>query len=82
MQPTETCIGCGAVLLRIEGPTHRYMTSAPGCWALFGELTAHIYGSATLPARCQLCVDAFAVQHPGSANPQAVASVAIHLQSL
>jgi hypothetical protein len=40
-EPTERCIGCGAMVPRIDGPTHRYMTSAPGCWAKHGEVSAH-----------------------------------------
>jgi len=25
-EPTERCIGCGAMVARIDGPIHRYMT--------------------------------------------------------
>ena len=78
----ETCVGCGAQVPRITGPIHRYMTSSPGCWAMFGELTAFLY-SGTQPMRHgRLCVDAYAVQHPGGQNPQAIQSVAVHLLSL
>jgi len=27
---TEGCVGCGAVVEKVDGPIHRYMTSAPG----------------------------------------------------
>jgi hypothetical protein len=34
------CVGCGALVPDIDGPTHRYMAASPGCWALFGEVVA------------------------------------------
>jgi hypothetical protein len=67
---------------RIDGPIHRYMTSAPGCWAMFGELNArYLSDPAAVPYR-KLCADAYAVQHPGTPGPQAIQSVALHLVSL
>ena len=29
------CPGCGALFPHFEGPTHRYIGSSAGCWALF-----------------------------------------------
>ena len=58
------------------------MTGAPGCWALFGELNARLATTAPLREARQFSVDAYAVQHPGSPNPQAIQSVAVHLMSL
>ncbi len=79
---TERCVGCGAVVPAIEGPVHRYMTSAPGCWAMFGELCARLLRDPLDTPGRQLCFDAYAVQHPGSRGPQAIQSVAGHLVSL
>jgi hypothetical protein len=30
--------GCGALLARIDGPTHRYIGASPACWAIFTRL--------------------------------------------
>lgn len=76
------CVGCGAVVPATEGPTHRYMTSAPACWATYGELTAVLLSDPAATSYRQWCVDAFAVQHPGEPTEQAIQSVAAHLLSL
>ena len=82
-EPTERCIGCGAIVPRIDGPIHSYMTSAPGCWAIFGEVNARYFANATAVSYRQLCADSYAVQHPGSSTVrQAVQSVCVHLMSL
>jgi hypothetical protein len=81
-ESTERCVGCGATVPRITGPIHRYMISAPGCWALHGELSARLLGDPGAGRFRQLCVDAYAVQHPGTPSPQAIQSVAGHLISL
>jgi len=78
MSATETCVGCGATVPAIPGPVHRYMTSAPGCWAMFGEVSARIRGLQDAVA-LQNAVDAFAVQHRGNDTPQAAQSVVGHL---
>ncbi len=82
-EATEQCIGCGATVPRIAGPVHRYMTSAPGCWAMYGELCARFLSDPgwTEQSR-QLCADAFAVQHPGTPGRQAIQSVGGHLVNL
>lgn len=76
---TESCVGCGATVEKLDGPIHRYMTSAPACWARYGELL----GGLAVEPRAQvtriMCVDAYAAQHPGTPNPQAIQSVAVHL---
>lgn len=79
---TERCIGCGAIVPIVDGPIHRYMTSAPGCWAAYGEVAAHFLTDTAAGAYRQLCVDAYAVQHPGQPGPQATQSVGVHLVSL
>jgi hypothetical protein len=76
---TELCVGCGAEVEKVDGPIHRYMTSAPGCWARYGELLGVLAVEPTLHVARQMCVDAYAAQHPGTPNPQAIQSVAIHL---
>lgn len=82
MDPTVRCVGCGAWVPATDGPTHRYMLSAPACWATYGELTAVLLSDPSATSYRQLCVDAFAVQHPGEPNEQAIQSVAAHLLSL
>ncbi|MFN8573105.1 MAG: DUF5946 family protein [Gemmatimonadaceae bacterium] len=78
----ERCVGCGAEVPRSNGPTHRYMLSAPGCWALYGEVLARVLADPTAEGLRRRCADAFAVQHPGIPGPQAIQSVAGHLMSL
>lgn len=60
----------------MDGPTHRYMLSAPGCWAIYGQLQAD--GR----PKTQFSVDGYAVQHPGVPGPQASQSVCVHLMNL
>src|SRR5215813_7857026 len=43
MRATVRCFGCGVAVPDIEGPTHRYMLSAPGCWARYGRPQAGGY---------------------------------------
>jgi uncharacterized protein DUF5946 len=82
-EATEECIGCGAVVPWITGPVHRYMTSAPGCWAMYGELAAHFFSDVGWgEEERQNCADTFAVQHSGTPGPQAIQSVGGHLVGL
>ena len=55
------------------------MTSAPGCWERYGELLAVLSIAPALQTARFMCVDAYAAQHPGTPNPQAIQSVAVHL---
>lgn len=73
------CIGCGGSFADIEGPTHRYMESSPGCWAAYGEVLAREYSDQVYFQVHRLTVDAYAVQHPGRPSPQSIQSVAVHL---
>ena len=75
------CLGCGALVPDIDGPTHEYMLSAPGCWATFNEVAVQQYEIASFDLR-RLAVDAYAVQHPGTTDRRAIQSVAVHLISL
>jgi len=84
MNSTETsgrirCFGCGGLFPELEGPTHRYMESSPGCWAAYGEVLAREYSDAAFAMIHRLGVDAYAVQHPGQPSPQSIQSVAVHL---
>jgi len=76
------CCACGAMVPDVEGPTHRYMASSPGCWAIYGEVLAREYSNALYAKNHRLTVDAFAVQHPGQPSRQAIRSVCLHLCSL
>ena len=78
----ERCVGCGAMVPVASGATHKYMESAPGCWALFGEVLALEYSDYRYAKVHRLSVDAYAVQHPGQPSPQTIQSVALHLISL
>ncbi len=75
------CLGCGALVPDIDGPSHEYMLSAPGCWSLFNQVSVLQYEIASFDLR-RMAVDAYAVQHPGTTDRRAVQSVAVHLISL
>ncbi|MGB8259490.1 MAG: DUF5946 family protein [Terracidiphilus sp.] len=76
------CCGCHGEFPEIAGPTHRYMLSSPGCWAVYCEVLAREYESSAHRAVHRLTVDAYAVQHPGVDTPQARNSVGIHLSRM
>ena len=76
------CFSCGALVPDIEGPTHKYMLSSPGCWSVYGTLLARDYGEYGYPAVHRLSVDAYAVQHPGKPERRSIQSVAVHLIGL
>lgn len=78
----EPCIGCGGLFPDIDGPTHRYMESSPGCWAAYGDVLVREYGNPDLFDIHRLTVDAYAVQHPGNPSPQSIKSVGYHLLRL
>jgi hypothetical protein len=79
---TIGCIGCGGLVPDIQGPTHRYMESSPGCWQVYGELLAREYSDPAFFAVHRLTTDTYAVQHPGRPSPQSIQSVCGHLMSL
>lgn len=78
----ETCFGCGALVPMSDLPSHRYVGSSSGCWAVYGTILAREYGEWRFPAIHRLTVDAYMVQHPGTASRQSIQSVAIHLVGL
>jgi len=79
---TIRCIGCGGVVPQMDGPTHRYMESSPGCWQVYGQVLAREYSDRAFGALHRLTVDSYAVQHPGRPSPQTIQSVCVHLISL
>ncbi len=76
------CPGCGALFDDVQGPTHRYLESSPGCWAAYGEVLMREYSDPAYYRIHRLTVDAYAVQHPGRPSPQTIQSAAVHLISL
>ena len=79
---TIPCVGCGALVSDIDSPSHRYLGSSPGCWAIYGEVLAREFGNYRYVRKHQMTVDAYAVQHPGTPSPQTMQSLAVHLISL
>jgi hypothetical protein len=79
----ERCFSCVASVPRIEGPTHAYLLSSPGCWKLFTELLDALRGDdPSCGNALQNVVDAYAVQHPGKPGRREAQSVHVHLASL
>ena len=78
----KPCIWCGAMVPDVDGPTHRYLESSPGCWQIYGEVLAREYSDATFGRNHRLTVDAYSVQHPGQPSRQTIQSIAVHLLSL
>jgi hypothetical protein len=80
--PVVPCIGCGRMVPAVEGPTHRYLESSPGCWAVYTALPfGGMAGPAEPPHRAMM-VDAYAVQHPGRPGSSSTPSVWIHLAAM
>lgn len=79
---TMRCIGCQAEFAQIDGPTHEYVLSSPGCWAAYGEVLAREYSDYRPTRLHRLTVDTYAVQHPGVNVPAARRSVGLHLSRL
>ena len=74
------CVGCGALVDDVDGPTHRYLGASAGCWAVYSPLT--VANLAIPMPEAALTVDAYAIQHPGVEGPQSTPSVWIHLITL
>lgn len=78
------CPGCGAMVPDDDGPTHVYMSAAPGCWAYYCSLEdwkASLVGEEAIVV-VQDLVDCFAVQHGANPDRRNRQSVAVHLMSL
>ncbi|HEY6582221.1 MAG TPA: DUF5946 family protein [Rubrobacter sp.] len=78
----KPCVGCGAIVPDVEGPTHRYIGASPGCWAAYGRLSEREASDFRYMRHHQLTVDAYCVQHPREPSPQSIRSVAVHLVGL
>ena len=76
------CFSCGGIYPDIEGPTHRYMKSTPGCWSVYGEVLAREYSDLGYWDVHRLTVDTYAVQHPGVTDRHSIPSVGLHLVRL
>jgi Family of unknown function (DUF5946) len=75
-----SCFGCGGGFREVDGPTHSYMLSSPGCWAIYGEVLAREYADYDgFGDVHRLTVDAFAAQHPHSSSGKNTRSVGFHL---
>ena len=75
-------MSCGGLVPDIDGPTHPYLESSPGCWQVYGEVLAREYSDAAFRSMHRLTVDSYAVQHPGRPTAQSIQSVCVHLMSL
>jgi Family of unknown function (DUF5946) len=81
--PLTPCPQCGALVPETDGPVHKYVPAAPGCWRIFGEVQAdelHRFGYQ--PAHT-LVLDAYMAQHPGDGRDRRERqSVFAHLAGL
>ncbi|HXH98455.1 MAG TPA: DUF5946 family protein [Gaiellaceae bacterium] len=77
------CPGCSASVPALDGPTHAYVPSAPGCWKTFGEVQADELTRFGYPDAHRLVVDAYMAQHPGDGHDRRDRqSVYFHLASI
>ena len=80
--PTISCPGCRAQVGDIDGPTHRYIGAASGCWSIYCDVRAREYGEWNANDVHRLTVDTYAVQHPGVSSRRSIQSVVVHLVGL
>lgn len=78
----QQCMWCKGMFPALDGPTHEYMESTPGCWASFGRVLAREYEDQRFFGVHRLTVDAYAVQHPGEPSRQSIQSIGVHLVRL
>jgi len=62
------CPQCGAPVPDIDGPVHKYVPAAPGCWKTFGEVQADELQRFGYSPAHRLVVDAYMAQHPGDGS--------------
>lgn len=79
---SSRCHSCGGFFPDLDGSTHRYMTSSPGCWAVYGDVLAREYGDPEYGKVHALTVDCYALQHPGEPSHQSIGSVSTHLMRM
>ncbi|MFD2200874.1 DUF5946 family protein [Shivajiella indica] len=83
MEEYIKCFGCGSNSLNIEGETHDYLLSSPGCWIMFCEVMDREYSDFTYAKAHHFTVDAYTSQHVGiKDDKRAINSINIHLASL
>lgn len=85
MSGFQECFSCKGHYLEVDGPTHDYMLSTPGCWAAYGEILEREYSDQILFKQChRLTVDAYALQHKGDplTDERAFRSIWLHYMSL
>lgn len=76
------CFSCGALVPDMNGPTHPYMESSPGCWHVYGDVLGRHFSDPALRDVQRFTADTYAIQHPGRPSPVAIQSVCGHLMSL
>lgn len=80
---TIKCFSCKGLAPDVDGPTHAYMLSSPGCWKLYCEILAKEYTPENYDPNIQsITADTYATQHPGKPERRAIQSVNGHLMSL
>jgi len=81
---TETCPGCGAVVLAVPElrTDHLYVGAVAGCFAAYTELLGRELSDPALAGVHMLAVDVYMAQHPGVPGRQASQSVWVHLVGL
>ena len=79
----SACPRCGAMTPDIDGPTHPYMVSSPGCWRAFAALQSDELTRFGYPPVHGLAVDAYAATHGGDASQRRDRqSVCLHLMAI
>ncbi|GAB4216623.1 MAG: hypothetical protein OHK0012_19270 [Synechococcales cyanobacterium] len=77
------CMWCKGDFDAIEGATHDYVESTPGCWAAYSKLLAIEYENYPILGDVhRLTVDTYAAQHPGQPSRRSIQSVWSHLIAL
>lgn len=74
------CFSCKGLVPDIDGPTHSYMLSSPGCWHVYGEILAKEYAPENYDQHVHhTTTNTYAVQHPGEPERRSIQSVNAHL---
>lgn len=81
MNPMK-CPECQAVTEQIDGPTHDYILSSPGCWDVYTKVLEREYSDPEYMKSHRLTVDAYSCQHAGNDTKQSNQSVNVHLLGL
>jgi hypothetical protein len=79
---SSRCPDCGAIVPDAEPGGHAYVGASPGCWRVYGELSAEAYLHPALARVQTLMVDAYMAQHSGRDERRANQSVWVHLAGL